>query len=165
MTIGLLMRKANVTPSGTPASTKPMKSGTAEHEQNGVTIPQAGGADRPHELPATDEGGAHLLGREEAADEGDGGHDAEEQQEDLGHVEDEERDRLAEMGALLEAEQLEREPAGERCGQEPGDDPDHDREADRHPERQVEPMDGERRHRRSLSSARAAVRQATSSRS
>ena len=28
-----------VTPKGTPACTKPMKRGTAEHEQNGVTMP------------------------------------------------------------------------------------------------------------------------------
>ena len=31
----------NVTPSGTPACTKPMNNGTAEQEQNGVTIPKA----------------------------------------------------------------------------------------------------------------------------
>ncbi len=40
MTIGLLIRNANVTPIGMPASTKPMNSGTAEQEQNGVTIPK-----------------------------------------------------------------------------------------------------------------------------
>ena len=40
MTIGAETRKANVTPSGTPASTKPMKSGTAEQEQKGVTTPK-----------------------------------------------------------------------------------------------------------------------------
>jgi hypothetical protein len=33
------MRKEKVTPSGTPAVTKPMKRGTAEQEQKGVTIP------------------------------------------------------------------------------------------------------------------------------
>ena len=33
------MRKEKVTPSGMPLSTNPMKSGTAEHEQKGVTIP------------------------------------------------------------------------------------------------------------------------------
>ena len=41
LTIGAEMRNENVTPSGTPAVTKPMKSGTAEHEQNGVTMPSA----------------------------------------------------------------------------------------------------------------------------
>ena len=39
LTIGAEIRKENVTPSGTPAVTKPMNSGTAEHEQNGVTMP------------------------------------------------------------------------------------------------------------------------------
>ena len=35
------MRNENVTPSGTPACTKPIKSGTAEQEQNGVTTPSS----------------------------------------------------------------------------------------------------------------------------
>lgn len=35
------MRNENVTPSGTPAVTKPMNSGTAEHEQNGVATPSS----------------------------------------------------------------------------------------------------------------------------
>jgi hypothetical protein len=37
--IGEEIRKENVTPSGIPASTNPIKSGTAEHEQKGVTMP------------------------------------------------------------------------------------------------------------------------------
>ena len=41
LTIGAAIRNENVTPSGMPASTKPMKSGTAEQEQNGVTIPRS----------------------------------------------------------------------------------------------------------------------------
>jgi len=35
------IRNEKVTPRGTPASTKPMKSGTAEQEQKGVTIPRS----------------------------------------------------------------------------------------------------------------------------
>src|SRR5450759_420308 len=35
------IRKENVTPRGTPDSTKPRNKGIAEHEQNGVTIPNA----------------------------------------------------------------------------------------------------------------------------
>ena len=38
LTIGQRSGK-KVTPRGTPACTKPMNSGTAEHEQNGVTMP------------------------------------------------------------------------------------------------------------------------------
>ena len=38
---GAATRKENVTPSGIPASTKPMNNGTALHEQNGVTMPRA----------------------------------------------------------------------------------------------------------------------------
>ena len=41
LTMGAATRNVNVTPSGTPAVTNPMKSGTAEHEQNGVTTPSA----------------------------------------------------------------------------------------------------------------------------
>src|SRR3990172_2054992 len=37
--MGAETRKENVTPSGTPEVTKPMKRGTAEQEQNGVTTP------------------------------------------------------------------------------------------------------------------------------
>lgn len=37
--IGAATRKVSVMPSGTPADRKPMNSGTAEHEQNGVTAP------------------------------------------------------------------------------------------------------------------------------
>jgi hypothetical protein len=37
--IGDAMRKEKVTPNGTPDSTNPMKSGTAEQEQKGVIMP------------------------------------------------------------------------------------------------------------------------------
>ncbi len=37
--MGAEIRKEKVTPRGTPAVTKPMKRGTAEHEQKGVTVP------------------------------------------------------------------------------------------------------------------------------
>ena len=48
------MRNENVTPSGTPAVTKPMKSGTAEQEQNGVTMPRSAARTLPTDslLPA-----------------------------------------------------------------------------------------------------------------
>ena len=43
-----------MTPSGTPAETKPTNSGTAEHEQNGVKIPRLAAATlpSPSRLPA-----------------------------------------------------------------------------------------------------------------
>jgi len=37
--IGEAIRNEKVTPRGMPPRTKPMNSGTAEHEQNGVTMP------------------------------------------------------------------------------------------------------------------------------
>src|SRR6478752_7397622 len=39
LTIGLAIRKLNVTPIGTPAATNPMNAGTALQEQNGVITP------------------------------------------------------------------------------------------------------------------------------
>ena len=55
MTIGAAMRKEKVTPSGTPDSTKPMNSGTAEQEQNGVTMPRLAASTLPtaSRLPAS----------------------------------------------------------------------------------------------------------------
>ena len=47
MTIGAEIRKEKVTPSGTPAETKPINIGTAEHEQKGVTMPSAAAATLP----------------------------------------------------------------------------------------------------------------------
>jgi hypothetical protein len=48
--IGLAMRKEKVTPSGMPASTKPMNSGTEEQEQNGVTAPRVTAEERASHL-------------------------------------------------------------------------------------------------------------------
>ena len=52
--MGAEMRKESVTPSGTPTSTNPMKSGTAEQEQNGVTTPSSAARTLPTDsrLPA-----------------------------------------------------------------------------------------------------------------
>ena len=46
-TIGAAIKNDSVTPSGTPASTKPMNSGIAEHEQNGVTVPRRAASKLP----------------------------------------------------------------------------------------------------------------------
>ena len=153
------MRKAKVTPSGTPASTKPMKSGTAEHEQNGVTIPRPAAPTVPTSSPRPTSGAAHLLGREEAPDERDDGDDAEQQQEHLGHVVEEERDGLAEVGAGLEAEEVEGEPGGERAPPtNQATSQATTARTDVEPERQAASTQGDGGHRRSSPSARAARR-------
>ena len=53
--MGAAMRNEKVTPSGTPADRKPMNSGTAEQEQNGVTMPRpaARALPAPKRLPAS----------------------------------------------------------------------------------------------------------------
>ncbi len=71
MTIGEAMRNAKVTPSGTPASTKPMNSGTAEQEQNGVTTPKPAAAIVPGQDAAAGERRPDALGRHERAQERD----------------------------------------------------------------------------------------------
>ena len=55
MTIGAEIRNEKVTPSGTPAETKPTNSGTAEQEQNGVKTPSPAAATlaTPSRLPAS----------------------------------------------------------------------------------------------------------------
>ena len=74
-----------------------MNSGTAEQEQNGVTIPKPAAATvpttafRPASAPRT------LSGDDERAQERDEGHDPGEEQQDLGHVVEEEGDGLAEL--------------------------------------------------------------------
>ena len=67
LTIGDAMRKLMVTPSGTPAATKPMKAGTAEHEQNGVTTPEPGGSHVADPAPAATEQRTGPFDRHEAA--------------------------------------------------------------------------------------------------
>jgi hypothetical protein len=47
LTMGAAIRKEKVTPSGTPASMKPIKSGTAEQEQKGVTTPSPAASTLP----------------------------------------------------------------------------------------------------------------------
>jgi hypothetical protein len=52
--IGAAIKKEKVIPIGTPASTKPKKSGIAEQEQNGVTIPSIAARTLPanNDLPS-----------------------------------------------------------------------------------------------------------------
>ena len=51
------IRKEKVTPSGTPADKKPINNGTAEQEQNGVTMPKLAAKlfPTPRRLPANKE--------------------------------------------------------------------------------------------------------------
>ena len=97
-TIGLAIRKLSVTPSGTPAATKPMNAGTALHEQNGVATPSAGGGDVADPLAPAAEQGAGALDREEAAQDADDEDDPDEQQQDLRRVVAEEVDASAQRG-------------------------------------------------------------------
>jgi len=45
--VGAAIKNEKVTPSGMPLSTKPIKRGTAEQEQNGVTMPKPAASTLP----------------------------------------------------------------------------------------------------------------------
>ena len=92
-----------MTPSGTPAETKPMNSGTAEHEQNGVRTPRPAAMTLPAPSRRPESRARVFSGREEAA------HDA--------HGEDNER-RAA---SAPSARRRRRRPAPRRrdCGGRP----------------------------------------------
>ena len=90
LTIGLAMRKLIVTPSGTPAATKPMKAGTALHEQNGVTTPSQAASDVADALAPAAQQRPGALDAHERAQHGDDEDDPGEQQDDLDRVVDEE---------------------------------------------------------------------------
>ena len=88
--MGAEIRKEKVTPKGTPAVTKPMKSGTAEQEQKGVTMPRP--AARTLAMPSGSSREQHprAFGRERGVHHAHDGDDAREQEQDLGRVVEEE---------------------------------------------------------------------------
>ena len=96
--VGAAMRKEKVTPSGMPLSTKPMNSGTAEHEQNGVTMPSmaASTLPTPSRLPPSQARVCSAL--KKVRSDGDQEDHAAQQQDDLRHVVQEEGQRLSEAG-------------------------------------------------------------------
>ena len=101
---GDAIRNENVIPSGTPLSTKPMKSGTAEQEQNGVGMPRraASTLPTPSVRPAT-----HFFtccGVIYDPDNGNAKHDHGKQQRDLDRVVDEEVHGRGEGTALHQPE-------------------------------------------------------------
>ena len=93
LTIGELMRKAKVTPSGIPASTKPMKSGTAEQEQNGVTTPNEAAAAVPVRRPRPASASRTRSGGKKPRISVTTVMMPEQQQQHLGHVKQEEGDQ------------------------------------------------------------------------
>ena len=96
--MGAAMRKEKVTPRGTPVVTNPMKSGTAEQEQNGVTTPRSEPSTLPSVCsPASEKPSGALRGEE-------GAHDS--------HPEDDEKQQHQDLGGLVDEER--------NCGGKPG---------------------------------------------
>ena len=156
--MGEATRNANVTPSGTPASRKPMNSGTAEHEQNGVTIPKPAAATVPTTAFRPASALAHPLGRHEGAQERDAGDDAGEQQQDLGHVVEEERDGLARAGSRARGPGRRRRARSRAAGQRttrPARGPPRPRPTSQNGD--VDAARGERGHASTSSRARSAA--------
>lgn len=85
-------------PNGTPAESRPMNKGTAEQEQKGVTMPRraASTLPTPVRLPASR---ARALWCKEGLHDAHDEHNTRQQKQDLGCVEKEEVQRLA-QGAL-----------------------------------------------------------------
>ena len=106
--MGLAIRNEKVTPSGMPASTKPMNSGTEEQEQNGVTAPSE--TARPTRLPVGSPAheGPHPLRSNDGTQQAHDIDDRDQQDKDLRHVHDEELHGSARPGGRLEL------PAGQR---------------------------------------------------
>ena len=165
LTIGADTRKAKVTPSGTPASTKPMKSGTAEQEQKGVMMPKAGRGRSPHDDVAAGQRAAHALGRDEGAQEAHQRDDADEQQQHLGQVEQEEGERGAEAARGVEAQHVGDEPVDGRREQDPGHEPGRDSDRHDQPEGRMDAPRHQGRHPSTSRRAPAASLMAASSRS
>ena len=109
--------------------------------------------------------GSDAFGREEAADQRHDRDDAEEQQQDLGHIEQEEGDGLAKVRSPLEPERREGQPVRQWRLGEPRHEPGADRSPEHEPEGHPSPRQGDCRHPRSPPSKRAAAWQAASSRS
>jgi len=70
-----------------------MKRGTAEQEQNGVTVPSSAASTLPADSPAAGEHPPGALGREERARDAHAEDHQGEEQEDLRPLEEEELDR------------------------------------------------------------------------
>ena len=93
-----------MTPSGTPVVTKPMKSGTAEQEQNGVTMPRRAASTLPTDsrLPARTRRVRSGVKNDRTMPDAED--DQRQEQQDLRRLVEEELDRGGERGPALEAE-------------------------------------------------------------
>ncbi len=103
----------------------------------------------------------NAVGRHERAEEGDERHDAGQEQQHLGHVVEEEGHRLAELRAVLEAQDVESQPQRHGQREEPGGRPQRSADHDGEPERHLEPAYGQRGHASTSSSVRSAAAQAS----
>ena len=103
--IGAATRNENVTPSGTPAVTKPMNSGTAEHEQNGVTTPSPPARTLPTTSRRPDRIRRVRSGVKNVRTTPTPKTTSTSSMQDLGRLEEEERDGRAEMRARRQADE------------------------------------------------------------
>ena len=94
-----------------------MKTGTAEQEQKGVTIPKEGRQDVSHKFRLSGQDLLHLLRREKAPDNGHDIDDHRQHQDDLDGVIDEEIDGIGQMGARRHLEYVIGEPVGKSFDQ------------------------------------------------
>ena len=103
--------------------------------------------------------------RDERAQEAHQRDDPDQQQHDLGQVEEEERERGTEALARIEPQDVGREPLDGRREQDPGDEPGGDASPDHEPERRMDTAQRQRRHPMIAASASRARAMPASSRS
>lgn len=112
--MGEATRKEKVIPSGTPASTKPRKRGTALQEQNGAMMPKEEAKRCPVSRPRPKGSRRILLGGQVGTQDGHREDDGIEGAEDLEGVENEESDRAARGGSSAQREKVESKPVGKK---------------------------------------------------
>ena len=123
-----------------------MKSGTAEQEQKGVMMPKAAAAAAPGDDVAAGQRASHPLGRDEGAQEAHERDDADQEQQHLGQVEEEEGERGAEAARGVEPQDVGHEPVDRGGEQHPGHEPGRDPGRDDEPERRVAAAKRQGRH-------------------
>ena len=115
--VGAAIRKEKVTPSGMPLSTKPIKSGTAEQEQKGVTMPSMAASTLPMPLAFATQQRPGAFRAEEGAHDRDQEDHPGKQQQDLGHIVQEKGNRIAQVRSSGQVERTVSNPIRQRLDQ------------------------------------------------
>jgi hypothetical protein len=120
--MGAAIKKEKVTPRGTPAVTNPINRGTAEQEQNGVTMPSRAAITFPANSLFPERKARVFSGVKKTSDDAHPEDHQEQQHHDLRGIVEEKFHRGPQMGARFDIEQAVGQPASE-IGQSAVDQP------------------------------------------